>query len=618
MRAAVLSDWLAQRLDKPASRGSSASRTSSTSSVSPAPSPSPTSSSASSPASTSTTCARSEVSARDALEGPDALNAIDAMDLGPSVAPLYRQLHGLLQRAILSRELPAGSKLPSSRLLAAELGIGRNTVTQVYEQLTLEGYATSSRGSGTYVADTTPDEVLGTRDRPSSRTNARASDRAHDRHHDRADDRHHERKHERLAPPRQPLSARGRQLLGSVGVSKRQEGAFMPGVTDVSRFPSRVWARLHAKYWRRPRPDLLTYSPAGGLASLRYALAAYLKTSRSVECAPTQIIITTGIHQSIDLAVRLLTDPGDAIWTEDPCYWGVRSVLQVSGLQLKAIPVDDEGINPAADDLAAPPKLMLVTPSHQYPLGMVMSLARRRMLLEFARQNGCWIIEDDYDSEFRYGSRPLASLQGLDSSGQVIYVGSFGKTLFPGLRVGYIVVPPALADHFATASAELYREGQLLQQAVLADFISEGHFTSHIRKMRSVYRQRRDVLLSAIRERYGDRLPVMGGDAGLHLVLRLPDGVDDVAVAAAALRVNIVVRALSGYFAERDGDGDNDTARDGARDAGSAEAAAEVKGPAATPAASPMSGLLLGYASVPDDDIPSAFALLADVIDTFC
>lgn len=480
---------------------------------------------------------------------------VQRLDLGGS-EPIYRQLHRLLQQAILTHELPSGARLPSSRLLASELGIGRNTVTQVYEQLAIEGYASSARGSGTYVADTAPDEFVDVGDQV---------------------------RNEKALEPN-ALSLRGRQLLHGAGVSKRQEGAFMPGVPDVSRFPARVWGRLYAKYWRRLRPDLLTYSPGGGLASLRYALAAYLRTSRSVVCAPEQIIITTGIHQSIDLAVRLLSDPGDVIWTEDPCYWGVRSVLKVSGLTLKAIPVDEEGIHPGPLDRAQPPRLMLVTPSHQYPLGMVMSLARRRMLLEFARQHGCWIIEDDYDSEFRYGSRPLASLQGLDTSGQVIYVGSFGKTLFPGLRVGYIVVPPALAEHFATASAELYREGQLLQQAVLADFISEGHFTSHIRKMRGVYDQRRALMLAAIRQRYADRLEIVGGDAGLHLVLRLPACIDDRQVAAAALAVNIVVRPLSDYFATRSGD---------------------------------ASGLLIGYACVPDEAIAPAFDLLADVIDRF-
>ncbi|MCG5074270.1 PLP-dependent aminotransferase family protein [Paraburkholderia tagetis] len=492
--------------------------------------------------------------------------------------PVYRQLHWLLQQAILSRELPAGARVPSSRLLAAELGIARNTVTQVYEQLVLEGYVTSATGRGTYVADTSPDEIVGAAEIGSlrARKNTMEFGSAPEAQ-------------ARLAPTQaqrtaaRALSTRGARLIAGAGVSKRQGGAFMPGVPDVSRFPARIWTRLHNKYWRSLRPDLLTYAPGGGLALLRHVLADYLRTSRSVRCSPEQIIITTGIHQSVDLAVRLLSDPGDTIWTEDPCYWGVRSVMQVSGLKPRPIAVDSEGINPSpADFAAAPPKLILVTPSHQYPLGMVMSLARRRMLLEYARQHQCWIIEDDYDSEFRYGSRPLASLQGLDTAGQVIYVGSFGKTLFPGLRVGYLVAPEPLAESFATASAELYREGQLLQQAVLAEFIAEGHFTSHIRKMRALYGQRRQVLLDAVVRRYGDALPAMGGDAGLHVVMQLPEGSDDRAVAEAALARNIVVRPLSGYYSER-------------------ERAA--------------SGLLIGYACVPDEEIAPAFEMLAEAID---
>jgi GntR family transcriptional regulator/MocR family aminotransferase len=475
--------------------------------------------------------------------------------------PIYRQLHRLLQQAILSRELPAGSKVPSSRLLAQELGIGRNTVTQVYEQLVLEGYVSSTTGRGTFVADSAPDEIVGAPEAASSGASSTPSPE----------------------PSAHVLSTRGARLIAGAGVSKRQWGAFMPGVPDVTKFPSRVWSRLHNKYWRRLRPDLLTYAPGGGLPALRHALADYLRTSRSVRCTPEQIIVTTGIHQSIDLAVRLLSDPGDVIWTEDPCYWGVRSVLHVSGLQARPIGVDAEGINPSSDDLAQPPKLMLVTPSHQYPLGMVMSLARRRMLLEYARQHRCWIIEDDYDSEFRYGSRPLASLQGLDTSGQVIYVGSFGKTLFPGLRIGYLVVPEPLAESFATASAELYREGQLLQQAMLADFIAEGHFTSHIRKMRTLYGQRRQAVLDAASQRYGDALPAVGGDAGLHLVMQLPEGSDDREVATAALERNIIVRPLSGYYAQPS-------------------------------LASP--GLLIGYACVPDEEIGPAFNKLGDAIDS--
>ncbi len=530
--------------------------------------------------------------------------------------PVYRQLHRLLQQAILSRELPAGARVPSSRLLAAELGIARNTVTQVYEQLVLEGYVTSATGRGTFVADTSPDEIVDTAEIGSiglvktpiksgaiashSRTSATNSQIdaalavlppplavAADLRDDAVTRFSGAPQALQSAQPHRPaaraLSARGARLIAGAGVSKRQGGAFMPGVPDVSRFPARIWTRLHNKYWRTLRPDLLTYAPGGGLALLRHVLADYLRTSRSVRCSPEQIIITTGIHQSVDLAVRLLSDPGDTIWTEDPCYWGVRSVLHVSGLKPRPIAVDSEGINPSAADFAAPPpKLILVTPSHQYPLGMVMSLARRRTLLEYARQHQCWIIEDDYDSEFRYGSRPLASLQGLDTAGQVIYVGSFGKTLFPGLRVGYLVAPEPLAESFATASAELYREGQLLQQAVLAEFIAEGHFTSHIRKMRALYGQRRQALLDAAARRYGDALPAMGGDAGLHVVMQLPEGSDDRAVAEAALARNIVVRPLSGYYSERE------------------RAAA---------------GLLIGYACVPDEEIVPAFDTLGEAID---
>lgn len=475
-------------------------------------------------------------------------------DAARSAQPLYRQLHALLQQAILDGELPAGARLPASRVLAAELDLARNTVIQVYEQLALEGYVVSARGRGTLVAEGAREEVLGLE-------------------HDTG-----------VCAPGEPaaaLSTRGARLLHGAGVSARQAGAFMPGVPDTSRFPARIWSRLQSRYWRECPADLLTYAPAGGLPALRQALADYLRTSRSVQCAPEQIVITTGIHQSIDLTVRLLTDVGDTIWTEDPCYWGVRSVLGVSGLATRPVPVDDEGMLPPGAVDATPPRLMLVTPSHQYPLGMVMSLPRRRQLLDYARQHRCWIIEDDYDSEFRYGQRPLASLQSLDTAGQVIYVGSFGKTLFPGLRVGYLVAPPTLAASFARASAELYREGQLLQQAVLADFIREGHFASHIRRMRLLYGQRRQALIERVTARFGAALPVIGGDAGLHLVLALPDSVDDRDLAARALARNIVVRPLSTYYACRD------TAR---------------------------SGLLVGYGGVADEALGPCFDTLAEVV----
>ena len=471
--------------------------------------------------------------------------------------PLYRQLHRLLQEAILSHTLAAGTKLPSSRMLADELGIARNTVTNVYEQLALEGYVQTTRGSGTYVTDNAPDEID-----------------AHTEFAAMPDAQRHSG----------ALSGRGQRLVAGAGASNRQWGAFVPGVPDVTAFPARVWSRLQNKYWRRPHSELMTYSTGGGYLPLRQALAEYLRTARSVRCTPEQIIVTTGIHQSVDLAVRLLSDIGDVCWTEDPCYWGVRTVLQSSGLKLRSIPVDAEGLNPSAADLADPPKMMLVTPSHQYPLGMVMSLARRRMLLEYARRTQCWIIEDDYDSEFRYSNRPLASLQGLDTAGQVIYVGSLGKILYPGLRVGYLVVPEALVDHFQIGLTELYREGQLVQQAVLADFIAEGHFTSHIRRMRNAYGARRQLMMDAIAKRFGDPLPVLGDQAGLHLVAGLPEQTDDRQLVRDALTAGIATRSLSTYFSD--------------------------------PSQAPR-GLLLGYACVPDEAIGPNFDTLARVIEKY-
>ncbi|CDY79782.1 Putative GntR-family regulatory protein and aminotransferase near polyamine transporter [Caballeronia glathei] len=249
---------------------------------------------------------------------------------------------------------------------------------------------------------------------------------------------------------------------------------------------------------------------------------------------------------------------------------------------LVPIPVDSEGLNPLEPDMQEPPRLALVTPSHQYPLGMVMSLARRRTLLEFARQHDVWIIEDDYDSEFRYGSRPLASLQGLDEAGQVIYVRSLGKMLYPGLRMGYMVVPEPLVDTFRTGIAELYREGQLMQQAVLTEFIMDGYLTSHVRRMRTLYGERRQLLIDAITAHFGDTLEVMGDEAGLHLVLGLPEGTDDRAVAAAALEAGVVTRPLANYYVEQ---------------------------------ASARPGLMLGYACVPNEQIEPAFRTLARVIE---
>jgi GntR family transcriptional regulator/MocR family aminotransferase len=474
----------------------------------------------------------------------------------PSTEPNYRRLLHLLQQAILNGQLSSGSRLPSSRQLGVELGLARNTVTHVYEQLQAEGYVVSQTGSGTYVADTSPQSM-----RDGELRGPRRPLRDHQR-----------------------LSKRGRRTIEMAGVGKQQWGAFMPGVPDVAEFPYKVWNRLQSRVWRQARPEMMTYAQGGGYRPLRRALADYLRVARAANCEPDQVVVTTGIHQSVDLAIRLLCDVGDEVWIEDPCYWGVRNLLLSSGLKPVPIPVDDEGINPTARHLARPPRLIICTPSHQYPLGCVMSLSRRRMLLEYARAHDCWIIEDDYDSEFRYGIHPLAALQGLDPHGQVIYVSSLSKVLSPGMRVGYMVVPPNLADFFAQGIAELYREGQIMLQAVLAEFIADGYLGTHIRRMRSLYAERRERLMAAVRSRYGDSLPVLGSAAGLHLVLELPQLKDDLAVSRQAQQQGVLSRALSGYYSS---------------------------------ARSARAGLILGYACVPQAQIEPAFAQLSQVIDTF-
>lgn len=468
--------------------------------------------------------------------------------------PVNRQLYQVIREAILTHVMPVGLQLPSSRDLARELSIARNTVTYAYEQLMAEGYLETRAGAGTFVADTVPDQIPEVAASNSLRPMQAGS---------------------------LGLSERGAQLVKHAGAYKFQWGAFMPGVPDVTAFPNKVWSRLQNKYWRRSRSELLTYGHGGGHAPLREAIAEYLRVARSVNCSAEQVIVTSGIHQSIDLASKLLADVGDRAWVEDPCYWGTRNVL--TSLNLKPVPiaVDAEGISPRNSDLRHPPRFIFVTPSHQYPLGQVMSLSRRRMLLEYADMHNVWIMEDDYDSEFRYASRPLASLQGMDTHDRVLYFGSFSKTLFPGLRVGFVVVPLALADAFATGLSDLYRCGQLFTQAVLADFMVEGHFASHIRRMRVLYAERQQLLREAISRNFGDALAISGDDAGLHLALLLPERCDDAAVCRQAQEQGIIVRPLSGYY---------------------------MKPSRAKP------GLILGYACVPSEMVGPTFDRLAGII----
>jgi GntR family transcriptional regulator/MocR family aminotransferase len=467
--------------------------------------------------------------------------------------PMNRQLYELIREAILSQRLAARMQVPSSRELARELAVSRNTVAYAYDQLLAEGYFETRASSGTFVTDTAPDgQPLGQECEsvPARRGGAPL------------------------------LSTRGAALLRSAGAHAAQWGAFMPGVPDVTLFPNRIWRSLQNAHWTRSTATLLTYSSGGGYAPLREAIASWLRVARSVSCESRQVIITTGVHQSIDLLTRLLGEHGDHAWIEDPCYWGTRNVLQAQGIVTTPMPVDAEGLQIRADAASAP-RFIFTTPSHQYPLGPVMSLSRRRALLEFAAVRGAWIVEDDYDSEFHCNARPLASLQGMDRHERVLYMGTFSKTMFPGLRIGFLVVPPALADAFATGVAELYRGGQVFTQAVLADFIAEGHFQSHVRRMRVHYARRLALLRAAIHAEFGDSLQADHAGTGLHLTLRLPRGVDDVALSRRAAEEGIIARPLSPYYHQ--------------------------------PQYAPR-GLILGYACVPDAQIAPCFARLVKAI----
>lgn len=465
--------------------------------------------------------------------------------------PLNLQLYHLIRKGILSGTFKPGLRLTSSRDLAKDLAMSRNTVMYAYEQLIAEGYLETRPGAGTFVADTVPDQIT----QPMPRR----------QHSDTSD---------------LTLSARGRKLATQKSALNLQWGAFRTGTPDVTEFPKKVWMRLQNKVWYRSDPDLLTYAPYGGYMPLRKAISDYLKISRSVNCDASQVIITSGTQQSIDLVIKLLGNEKDTVWLEDPAYWGVRSLLSTLDVNSEPIPVDDQGIQVNVHS-TTPPRFIFVTPSHQYPLGTVMSLTRRRELLQYAAKQRSWIIENDYDSEFRYGTRPLASLQGLDEHDTVLYMGTFSKTLFPALRIGFLVVPKALAEPFAVGLSQLYRSGQVFNQAILAEFMRAGHFGSHVRRMRILYSERLDVLHAAIKKHFNDHSSIIDGEAGLHLTFGLPDSCDDQAISEQARSEGIMSRPLSAYYAD------------------------PSKG---------RRGLLLGYSCVPTEHIEPAFDRLAHII----
>ncbi len=435
----------------------------------------------------------------------------------PARMPNHKRVYEAIRRAITEQVLPSGSRLPSTRSLASDLSVSRNTILAAFDQLLDEGYVAARTGSGTYVVYKQTDDFFKNIDT--------------------------------IKPVEIEgditLSKRG--LAASVSPDSHEVQPFTPGEDDYSRFPIALWRRLLNRHWRALDPALLDSSHDGGYWPLRQSIADYLRVSRAVNLSVDQVLITSGTQQSIDLCARLLTDDGDIAWVENPCYWAARRVLEINGLQLHPVSLDNEGMAPSTVDFRVKPRLIYTTPSHQYPKGMVMSYGRRRLLLDYAQNSNAWIIEDDYDSEFRFEGRPISSLQGMDENGRVLYLGTFSKVMYPGIRLGYMVIPPQLVDAFKNGLYELQRPGQVMIQAALADFIEEGHFASHIRRLRQTYAERRHLLQTALAPivNVGARLSPV--DSGLHLVVEFDANIDDVRVAEVAAKQDLRVYPLSHY-----------------------------------------------------------------------
>jgi GntR family transcriptional regulator/MocR family aminotransferase len=439
--------------------------------------------------------------------------------------PMYKQLYDWFRKAIIDGQMRPGQRVPSTRALAAELKISRIPVLNAYEQLLAEGYFETFVGAGTCVARSIPDDTLSP---PAVKVRKGI-----------------EAIVEKVGPRR--ISRRGAALMHAPAQSWLDNlGAFRVSLPALDHFPIDVWSKLVARHSRRPTRGIMAYGDAMGHLPFREAIAAYLGTVRGVRCEPSQILVTTGSQQGLQISAQVLLNPKDRVWMEEPGYPGARQAFMTVGAQLTPVRVDHDGMNVAEiTRRGRDARAVYVTPSHQYPMGMTMGATRRMLLLNWAMRSGAWIIEDDYDSEYRFGSRPIASLQGLDTDARVIYVGTFSKVMFPALRLGYVVVPKDLVPAFSAArdAADIF--SSTLYQAVLTDFIQEGHFARHIRRMRMLYMDRRGALVHAIQSQMGDRLEVIGAEAGMHLVALLPRGVNDVVVSKNAAQRGISAMPLS-------------------------------------------------------------------------
>ncbi|WP_338476026.1 PLP-dependent aminotransferase family protein [Pseudomonas khavaziana] len=484
---------------------------------------------------------------------------------------LTRQLYEALRQRVLDERLVSGTRLPATRDLAAALSISRNSVIRAYDQLYAEGFIESRVGDGTYVAQLPMSKKLSTKVSTGLPTG--------------------------LSPT---LSTKWTNLPGhlddevihSAGLDRVKNHhlpqppsgpprAFRVGVPAFDLFPFEVWAKLNAGFWRKPDLQLLCYGDPAGDGRLRGLIAAYLRSSRGLQCSAEQIVITSGAQQAISLCAQLLVEPGDSVAVENPGYRAAGHAFALAGGRLHGVAVDGEGIDCQALNALGDCRVVYVTPSHQYPLGVVMSLARRLELLAWAQRTGGWVVEDDYDGEYRYSGAPLSPLAALDRSGRVLYVGTFGKVAFPALRLGYLVLPAALVDAFAQRRAVDMRHSEVSTQAVMAEFMAAGHFQRHIRRMRRAALSRRNTLLAGWPGDLPGLGPLPNVAAGLHLTVRLDSVAREQQLLAQALAAGVEVNGLSNYWLA-----DSITPLD------------------------QRAGLVLGFAAVPEAAITQALARL--------
>ena len=438
--------------------------------------------------------------------------------------PLHKQVYDAYRAAMVDGRLRPGQRIPSTRVLASEIGISRFPVLNAYAQLLAEGYLESRVGAGTVVCSSLPGQAalgkLGGALRAAIRSGPR------------------------------PVAARCSMLPGTDSFPwTRVWGAFRVGQVAFDQFPIQVWKSLVARHCKRMDARSAHYGDRMGFSGLREAIANYLRTARSVRCEASQVMIVNGSQQALEISARVLFDSGSRVWVEEPSYRLAREVFILNGCRLVPVPVDAEGLNVSAGVRACRnAQAAFVSPSHQFPLGVTMSAARRLQLLDWAQSSGAWIIEDDYDSEYRYESSPIASLQGLDANARVIYIGTFSKVVFPSLRLGYLVLPPDLVDRFLLVRRTMDLCPPTFYQEVLADFIVEGHFARHIRRMRMLYGEFRKVLVDHINQQLKERVEVLGDEAGMHLTIALKNGRSDLEISERAARLNLSLWPLSSSY----------------------------------------------------------------------